>query len=233
MAGEAVAPALPPSRRPMSRSAPRSARMAQTVSRRTSPSPTPADVSRRTPKEAWEHFCPHLAMFAGRRRPDRARQRAAGVSKPGRSVGACLGSPRQLSIGSGGRAAPRWVAAERRQPTTSVRLSCRRMAPATRRDVSAQTEISDQGRKSPYGARTRVTRAFSASPSWSPSMRPPKSRWLRAPKRLMSGATSAGFSADLGGSPTGPLEKSHSGRRTSSASQASAKTRARRSQWPP
>src|SRR6266540_1762593 len=76
----------------------------------------------------------------------------------------------------------------------------------------AQRLISSQSRKSPSATRRAAVIAFSGKLSCLFTSLPANTRWSRAFVLLRISETSTGSSAGFAGSPTGPLENSHTGR---------------------
>src|SRR5512134_274774 len=90
----------------------------------------------------------------------------------------------------------------------------------------AQAAIASHGRKSPSGALTTAAIARSPRPRSRLSSRPAITRWPWAPVSVMTFAASTGSVSGTGGSPSGPLENSQTGRRRSASDSRSASSTA-------
>src|SRR5215216_1550327 len=97
---------------------------------------------------------------------------------------------------------------------------------------AAQPVISGQSRKSPSGTRRADTIARSGKASCLRTSLPANTRCSRALVAARTSATSTGSSSGLGGSPTGPLENSQTGRAAIAPAWRSASSLAGSSQWP-
>ena len=110
-------------------------------------------------------------------------------------------------------------------PSSALAAPAVAMAPA-------HSVILAQSRKSPSGTRSADTIARSGKASCLRTSLPANTRCSCAPVAATTSATSTGSSAGLGGSPTGPLENSHTGRSARAGPQRATSSRAGFSQWP-